>query len=182
MITNPRFSLVLVAGMIMTAGACSDAPDPTDHGLDPATLLSVMPQGGATGVDPATSIVVEFDHPLMAGMERYAAMHRGDVNGPEVQGHWALLDNGRRLVFSPDQPLAPHTGYTIHLGGGMIDEAGHHVGFDEHGPGMGGQWATGTMMGGGMMGGGGNHDHMGEGWQHPDNGSFGMIFSFTTGG
>jgi len=32
------------------------------------------------------------------------------------------------------------------------------------------------MMGGGMMDGG---PHMGEGWEH-SNGSFGMVFSFTT--
>jgi hypothetical protein len=37
-------------------------------------------------------------------------------------------------------------------------------------------------MSGGMHGGmnGGQHDHMGSGWNHPENGSYGMIFTFTT--
>jgi hypothetical protein len=35
-------------------------------------------------------------------------------------------------------------------------------------------------MTGGMMGGG--HDHMNDGWYHSGNGSYGMVFTFTTGG
>jgi hypothetical protein len=43
---------------------------------------------------------------------------------------------------------------------------------EQYGMGMGGQWATGGMMGGqtGMMG---------TGW-HNSNGSYGMVFGFTT--
>ncbi len=48
-----------------------------------------------------------------------------------------------------------------------------------------GEWATRSMMaggtGGGMgMGSGGMGSHMGTGWQNPDNGMYGMIFTFTT--
>ncbi len=68
--------------------------------------------------------------------------------------------------------------YTVHLGGGMTDFQNGPVDFDTYGPHMGGDWATDDMMmGGGMMGGSG--PHMGEGWQH-SNGSFGMVFGFTT--
>jgi hypothetical protein len=50
-----------------------------------------------------------------------------------------------------------------------------------HGDMMGGQWATQSMMTGGMgMGSGSMGSHMGTGWQHPDNGSYGMVFTFTT--
>ncbi len=71
----------------------------------------------------------------------------------------------------------PETHYTVHVGGGMTDQAGHGIDLDAHGPDMGGDWATDDMMmGGGMMGG---HLHMGEGWDHA-NGSFGMVFEFTT--
>jgi hypothetical protein len=85
------------------------------------------------------------------------------------------------MTFTPEQPLAPATDYTIHLGGGMMDAEGNPVDMGTHGEMMGGMWAgESMMMGGGMMG-GGTHEHMGEGWENPENGSYGMIFTFTTG-
>ena len=54
---------------------------------------------------------------------------------------------------------------------------------ERHGAGMGGQWATESMMTGGTQHGGGmgpGGGMMGQGWQHPSNGSYGMLFSFTT--
>jgi hypothetical protein len=67
----------------------------------------------------------------------------------------------------------------MHLGGGMRGDHGEATDFDLHGGAhMGGEWATGAMMaGGGMMG----TRHMGDGWRH-ENGSYGMVFSFTTAG
>ena len=50
------------------------------------------------------------------------------------------------------------------------------VGFDRDGSGMGGQWATASMMGNGM---GMAGSMMGTGWRH-SNGTYGMVFSFTT--
>lgn len=79
------------------------------------------------------------------------------------------------LTFTPAQPLKAQTRYSLHLGGGMRDTDG---GFVDYGPCVGqygGQWATQGMMGGGMMGG----NMMGEGWRHP-NGTYGMVFTFTT--
>jgi hypothetical protein len=95
-----------------------------------------------------------------------------------------MSQDRKRLTFTPAAPLAPMTGYTVHLGGGMMDAGGTHADFGTHGSHMGGSWATSGMMGGGMMGGsmGDQGYHMGQGWQHPTNGSYGMVFTFTTGG
>lgn len=181
------FPVLAAAALLAGAAACSDDDGPTAPDLDAPVLLSVVPQGGATGVDPDTDVVLRFDHPLMPGMEAFADLHRGDVTGPEVAGTWSMGEDGTSLRFSPDAPLSPNTDYTVHIGGGMMGEDGQHVDVQSHGPGMGGSWATGEMMGGGMGGGmgqpGGNGQgyHMGEGWQHPDNGSYGMVFTFTTG-
>lgn len=172
--------LATLAGLtLLTMAACGhEAPAGPD--ADVTALVAIAPQGGATGVDTHTRVEAEFDHPMMAGMEAYADLHQGDLTGPVVPGTWAMSDDHMHMTFTPDEPLAPHTMYTIHLGGGMMDEDDHPVGFDTWGPGMGGQWATGSMMGnGGMMGGQG--PHMGDGWQNPDDGSWGMIFMFTTG-
>lgn len=154
------------------------------RGTASTALVSMSPVGGATDVDPAEPVVVTFDHAIDPAMAEYAALHEGDVNGPEVAGTWSLSGDSTGLVFTQEEPLKPATRYTIHLGGGMIDAEGHHVDLGTNGTHMGGEWATDSMMGGGMGGGGmdGHHEHTGDGWEHPDNGSYGMIFTFTTAG
>lgn len=179
-------ALLVIGAVGLVAGACSESETPLDPEVARTVLLSVVPQGGSTDVDRFAPVVVDFDHPVMAGMEAFALLHQGDVTGPEVAGTWRMSSDLRVLTFTPAAPLAPTTRYTIHLGGGMMDADGGHVDFGTHGDHMGGAWATNGMMGGGMMGGGmmggamGEH-HMGDGWQHPTNGTYGMVFSFTTG-
>jgi len=169
--------LSLAAALTLSAAACSEdatAPEPV---VDEVTgLASVVPAGGATGVSVGDSVVITFDHALGAGMEQYAALHEGSVAGPVVTGRWSLSQDGTTLTFVPASPLKPSTTYVIHLGGAMRDANGNVVNLEAHGPGMGGQWATHTMMSGGMASGG----MMGAGWQHPANGSYGMLFTFTT--
>jgi hypothetical protein len=187
-------TLLAAALTLPAVGACGGDATPT--ALDPpsAVLVTVSPLGGAQDVDVRTEVVVEFDAPMMAGIQDYAMLHRGDVTGPEVPGAWTLSPDRTTLTFAPTSDLEPHTPYTLHLGGGMMDGSGHTADFEAHGHQMGGSWATGEMMGGGMMGGGGmgsgmgggtggvmGDAHMGQGWQHPENGSYGMVFTFTTG-
>jgi hypothetical protein len=170
--------LAAVLGLAMVgAAACASDPASTEPG---AVLLTVSPAGGATGMEPAGPVVVTFGHPIHPHMVTYVALHEGDVRGPVVDGTWRLEAEGTWLVFTPTQPLQPVTAYTIHLGGGMTDTHGRHVDLETHGAHMGGHWASGSMMTGGMMGGG--HDHMNDGWNHSGNGSYGMVFTFTTGG
>lgn len=181
----------LVALLLVGVAACSDDAGPAGPALEAPALLSVVPQGGAFGVDPSTDVVLRFDHALMPGMEAYVDLHEGAVTGPEVMGTWSMGADGTSLRFVHDAPLSPDTEYAVHIGGGMMGEGGLHVDFASHGPGMGGSWATAGMMGGGpgsgmgngmgQPGGDGQGYHMGEGWQHPDNGSYGMVFTFTTG-
>ena len=168
----PRFWLLTLSIAPLALGACSG--DPTAPALT-ARVVSVVPSGGDTGVDPNAPIVVTFSHAMQAGMEQYAALHEGDVNGPVVAGTWAWSDDRTALTFTPAQPLMSQTQYTLHLGGGMRATDG---GFVDYGSCVGqhsGQWATQEMMGGGMMGG----NMMGTGWRHP-NGTYGMVFTFTT--
>lgn len=168
--------------LIVALAGCAEDPASLEPG---AVLLSVTPAGGAVSVDPAGDVVAVFDHPLHKRMAGYAMLHEGDVQGPEVDGSWRLEADRTRLVFTPGQPLRPATIYTVHLAGGMTDAFGRHVDLETHGPHMGGHWADGAMMGGGMTGPGQDHmgsgqGHMGDGWRCPTNGSYGMVFSFTT--
>lgn len=181
------FGLMVALGLGTTA--CEDN-DTTTPALEETALLSVIPQGGATDVDPHGPLTIEFSHAMQAGMEDYADVHEGDVEGPLVEGAWSWNGDLTELTFTPAAPLKPQTQYVVHIGGGMLDENGNPINYGQHGFGMGGQWMTEQMhqggqhgyghgqggMGGGMGGGTG----MGTGWTHPTNGSYGMIFVFTT--
>lgn len=165
-----------LASTLLVASACSE--DAIAPGSDaPAVLLSVQPSPGSTDVTVGSSLVVTFDHAIAIGMQEYAELHEGDVNGPEVSGTWLVSVDRTTLTFTPGEPLKPATTYVIHIGGGMMDDHGNVVDLEEHGLAMGGQWATESMMGGGHAG-----QHMGDGWRHPVNGSYGMVFVFTTAG
>jgi hypothetical protein len=141
------------------------------------TVLSVVPAGGTTSVDPNGPIVVEFSHAMRMGMEQYVALHEGDVTGPVVPGTWSWSSDGLTLTFTLATPLKAQTQYTLHLGGGVMDANGNLLNYEHCTSLHGGQWATQSMMGGSMMG--GSYGMMGSGWQHA-NGTYGMVFSFTT--
>ena len=176
-------TLALAAAVATGVGACDDGgATVVEAGT---SLASLVPEGGASNVATDTDIELTFDRPMHDHASDYAALHRGDVTGPVVLGTWSLEGNGTMMRFQPDMALDPGTEYTVHLGGGMMDAGGHPVDLGTNGTHMGGEWATGSMMSGGMHGGGmggGQHDHMGAGWDHPDNGSHGMVFTFTTAG
>jgi hypothetical protein len=162
-----RFWLLTLAGGTLVLGACSN--DPTAPALT-ASIISVVPTGGATGVDPNAPIVVTFSHAMRSGMEQFVVLREGDVRGPIVPGTWAWSGDRTALTVTPAQPLKAQTQYTLHLGGGMRAADG---GFVDYGSCVGqhsGQWATHGMMGGGMIG---------AGWRHPS-GTYGMVFTFTT--
>jgi hypothetical protein len=180
---------LLVLPALAFATACDDGT-PVEAPADEPVLLSVVPQGGASGVDPNAPVTVEFSHAMQPGMEEFADVHQGNVEGPLVPGSWSWSEDFMTLTFTPSKPFEPATTYVIHIGGGMQGQNGHHVDFQEHGFGMGGEWMTQEMHQGGhhgygtghggMHGGMGGGFTMGEGWTHPGNGTYGMIFTFTT--
>ena len=156
-------------------GACSNNPAAP---LAPQTsLVAVTPQGGTSGVTPTASIVMQFNHAMPPTMQMFAALHEGDVTGPLITCTATWSSDSTTLTLTPSTPLTSATRYTLHVGGGMKDAGGNVIDMTQHGPMMGGQWASGSMMtGGGMMGGG---SEMGPGWQG-SNGMYGMVFAFTT--
>lgn len=168
--------LVALGSLVGGVTSCDDGATGVEF---ETALLSVAPAGGAAGVAVDEEVVVTFNHAMHDHAVDFAAVHEGDVAGPAVAGTWVLEESRKVMRFTPDQPWKRGTVYTIHLGGGMQDAQGHMVEFASHGMSMGGMWANGGMMGGGMMGDAG-HPHMGAGWKHPANGSYGMVFTFTT--
>ncbi|MCG6988411.1 MAG: Ig-like domain-containing protein [Gemmatimonadetes bacterium] len=171
-------TLALAVGAVAACAKSSMAPTVQRSA---AALLDVIPGGGSVNVDVGTTVTLTFNHPMDEDMAQYAALMEGTVTGPVMPGAWSLSDDGMKLVFTPDTALKPATTYVIHVGGGMMDAEGDTVDLGTYGPGCGGEWATGSMMGGqGMMGGGAGWQ-MGSGWAG-DNGTYGMLFTFTTAG
>jgi hypothetical protein len=166
-----------VIGPALGLAACSDN-DTTAPGSD-TTFEAVTPSAGATDVDPAGPITVRFSGPMGTGMEQYVDLHRGDIGGPIAPMNCAWSADRTTLTCTPGVPLQPGTGYTIHLGSGMMDGSGRPVEMEDHGRQLGGQPLTGQMMGG--MHGDQPAGMMGTGWRHPGDDHLGMAFRFETG-
>jgi hypothetical protein len=165
--------------IVFGAAACADAPTtPTAT----ARIVALVPTGGATAVDPAAPIVITFSHAMPVGMEQYVALHQGALDGPVVPMTCGWSADRTTLTCTPQAPLAAATRHTLHLGGGMRDRTGARLDYEQCIAQHHGQWATGAMMGygpgpgGGMMG---DSSMAGSGWRH-DNGTYGMVFTFTT--
>lgn len=155
-----RVTLGIVSALLGMS-ACSDSGPTTPGGI--TTLTEVIPAAGATGVDPAGSMMAQFSGAMAAGMERYMNLHQGDVAGPLVPMSCGWSPDRTTLTCTPGYPLQSSTRYTIYLGSGMMDADGHMAETEQHGMQLGGQPVTGQMMG--PMHGGG---------------SGGMAFTFET--
>jgi hypothetical protein len=142
-----------------------------------AALMSVLPAAGATGVAVGSSVMLRFSGAMGAGMEEWVDLHVADLSGAQVGMVCTWSGDRVLLTCAPASPLASHTTYAIHLGGGMTSAGGGAVDYMTYGPGMGGQWIMGGMMTGTHAGRG--WDMMASGWRNA-NGSYGMVFAFTT--
>lgn len=167
-----------VIGLFLVAGCGSSGGDTTSPTPSSTELLTVAPAGGSMGVSTATPVTMTFSGPMMAGMEQYLDLHLGDASGPLVPMACTWSSGRETLTCVPSQSLAPNTTYTIHMGGGLMDADDHPVDMQTHMAANGGEWFMPTMMGG--MHAGMPMSGMGPGWKGM-NGSYGMLFPFTTG-
>lgn len=142
-----------------------------------ASFMSVAPQGGMMGVAGSTSMVFRFGAAMGIGMEQFVDLHMRDLAGATMPMNCGWSSDRTTLTCTPQGPLSPRTTYFIHLGGGMMTQAGQTLDYSPYGPMMGGQWITGGMMGSSHAG--GAWTMMVPNW-HNANGSYGMTFSFTT--
>lgn len=169
-----------LAFLVVGCGSGNDAPmmGPSGTGSSAgASLMSVAPQGGATGVAGSTSMVFRFSAAMGSGMEQYVDLHMGNPAGPTMPMNCLWSGDRTTLTCTPQGPLSPRTTYVMHLGGGMVTHAGQPVDCGQYGPAMGGQWVTGGVMGSSHAG--GSWMMMGPNWYNA-NGSYGMVFTFTT--
>jgi hypothetical protein len=139
-------------------------------------LAAVVPSGNSVAVPTGTTVVMRFNHAMASGMESYLDLHEGDTSGPTTPMSCGWSSDRTVLTCQPDSPLKAQTRYVIHMGDGMMDADDHLVNMDQ-GLAMGGQWLMAGMMGG--LHAGSPMGMMGSGWRG-SNGSYGMVFPFTT--
>lgn len=173
-------------GSLVGCGAPTAPAATNPFAASALVVQSVVPTGGATGVDPAAPITVAFNHAMMQGMELLVVLHDGSVTGAEVAGTSAWSTDRTQLTFTPAAPLKPQTTYVLHLSPNLKDSTGATIDWPTCASRVGGTAASagmlgGGMMGGGMSGGGMGPGMMGTGWQ-PGTGAwgYGMLVTFTT--
>ena len=165
---------VLAAGAVV---GCSGGGSGVTTPSTDTKLVTVSPAGGSTGVSVTAPMSMTFSGPMQTGMEQYIDLHHGDATGPVVPMTCTWSADRERVTCMPTAPLNPHAGYTLHMGGGMMDADGHRVDMQRHQAQTGGQWLMPGMMGG--MHAGTPMSGMSGGWKGA-NGSYGMLFPFTT--
>jgi Big-like domain-containing protein len=159
------------------SGGSMMGPSPMGGGSTAPSFMSIAPQGGASGVSLTNQVVLRFGTAMGLGMEQYVDLHMGDLAGPTVPMNYGWSADRTTLTCAPQSPLSPHTTYVAHVGGGLMTQAGQALDYAQYGPMMGGQWIMGGMMGGSHAG--SPWGMMGSGWRNA-NGSYGMVFTFTT--
>lgn len=174
-------SAALAAALAALMAACGGggmATGPTGMpGSGTTMLMSVAPQGGATGVPATMSAVLRFSGPMASGMEPFVELHQGGLDGAVVPMSCSFASDRGTMTCSTASPLRPGTRYTLHVGAGMRDANGRPIDMGQSGGTMGGQWIMGGMMG--PSHGGSPWGMMSGNWQGT-NGSYGMAFEFTT--
>lgn len=190
---RPPLALLSVAALLLSAACAKNAASPTDAAGMLATtapaLLSLSPVSGMTGVDPMKPIVLTFNMGMMTGTDMLVVVHEGSVTGAQIAGTSTWSSDRRTMTFTPTTALKPKTTYVVHLSPSMIGTNGKAIDLGSCAK-IGGQTVTGGMMGstgngmmgsssGGMVNGSWGPGMMGAGWQATD-GTFGMVFSFTT--
>jgi len=169
-----QFSALLACSAVLFTIACSDGgSSPTGS----TTLTLVSPAGGATNVNLSSPVVLTFSGPMGQGMENYVDVHAGTTADAIMPMTCTWSADRITLTCSHAAPFAGASPYTIHCGAGMMDANGHVVNMDAMVNMMGGTWLMPGMMGG--MHAGQPMNMMGAGWTG-SNGSYGMMFTFTT--
>jgi hypothetical protein len=160
-------SVALAAVLVL---ACSDSSD-NDPSTGAATTLDAVTIAAPTAAHPGGTMTMGFNGTMMAGMEQYVDLHRGDTTGAQVAMTCTMSSDRTMISCAPDAALAPGAGYTLHMGAGMMGSTGMPIDMSP-GMGMGGTWMTSGMSGGH------NGSMMGSGWTDTD-GHSGMLFAFT---
>jgi uncharacterized repeat protein (TIGR02059 family) len=106
------------------SGGTSPAPV---NDTTPPTVISFNPADGATGVNPASNIVLNFSELVQKGATGTIEIHSGSANGSLVESFVAatsanLTVSGSTLTINPSNDLSNDTHYFVTLHQGSIND------------------------------------------------------------
>jgi hypothetical protein len=175
--TRWTLGMGVLAALALAACGGSQQNQTTSPTATAPALTSVSPAENATGVAVNSTISLHFSGAMASGMEEFMDLHVDALSGATVPMSCTWSGDRETVTCTPQSALMPHTDYVIHVGGGLMGADGMMVDYSE-GQAIGGQWIMGGMMIG-SHGGGMGWGMMGGDWRGA-NGSYGMMFTFTT--
>ena len=115
-------ALAAVGALGVVAGGCARklAPSGGPPDVSAPSLLAIVPDSGAAGVDTATTIQLAFSEP----MDRLSVQQNLLV-APGVRSGRFEWDGTRAVTFRPDRPLARDRTYLVALGAAARDARGN---------------------------------------------------------
>jgi hypothetical protein len=166
---------MFAAAVAVTACSGSDGASGPPVSSDSPVVLAIAPAANSTGVNPASPIVITFNHRMMTGMELLVMLHKGTVAGPQVAVAASWSPDRTILTVTPNAPLETNTVYELHLSPNLKDTAGNRIDFAGCARSVGGQPVSGGLFGWGGYCGNGPGWKAGSGpW------GYGMTVTFTT--
>jgi hypothetical protein len=108
-----RAVLAVLVALALPAAGCARKLAPSGGPPDVAapSLLSIVPDSGAVGVDTTAAIVLAFSEP----MDRLSVQANLTV-APGVRGGTFDWQGGRTVAFRPDRPFRPGRAHVVLLG------------------------------------------------------------------
>ncbi|HEY5752810.1 MAG TPA: DUF4082 domain-containing protein [Chthoniobacterales bacterium] len=84
----------------------------------PPTITSVSPANGGTNISPFAQLEVDFSEPMLAATINTTSFFLKTASGSPVPASVSYDSTSRQAFLSPNNPLAPSTGYTATVKGG----------------------------------------------------------------
>lgn len=118
---------LLVVILIVLVIGCTQPPlSPTRYDVSTPRIIWTKPADGDTDVALDTKFVLVFDRPMdVHSVESNYRIYKGvKTVGEGLEGDFRWSTSADTVVFVPANMLVPHTGYTMHLAIGMMNQHG----------------------------------------------------------
>ncbi len=117
-----------LTGTVSTNGEVVDLATLVLDDTDPA-VVAITPTPGSIGQPVTTTIEVLFSEPVDAELFNHLSLIRLHFTGGfQVNTTRAFADGDRRVILTPQQPLASFTSYTVRIDSRLADLAGRTLG------------------------------------------------------
>ena len=100
----------LVLAPVVLLAACGGGDEQTLHTkTTPGSVIYSYPMDGQVNVSPKTDLIIRLSHPVTETEQDLADKIHWSADGTEVAFTLTLVDGGRSLKLTPENPLATGT-------------------------------------------------------------------------